>query len=116
MSKKRLISLLEEWGFYKWGKKESTDELVYVRDFMPKFDITNPKKTFPFISLKENNNFFIVPIKPDYHTELLPDSILRTESQEDFKKDKPHRNAISKVYNSRSFEKIYQKRRHYFIL
>lgn len=106
---KRLITLLEEWGFQKWGVKNSTGELVYVRDFKPKFDKQNPKITYPYISLKEDNNVFIVPIWPDYHTELLPDSILRTESPDDFKEDKPHRNAISKVYISRSLERDIKK-------
>ncbi|MCM8833670.1 MAG: hypothetical protein NC816_07130 [Candidatus Omnitrophica bacterium] len=108
---RRLINLLEEWGFYKWGQKTSTSELVYVRNFAPNFDINYPKKTYPFISLKEkdNNKVFIVPIWPGYHTELLPDSILRTESPEDFKENKPHRNAISKVYISRSLERGIKK-------
>jgi len=48
---------------------------------------------------------FIVPIYPDYHTELFPDSILRTESPADFVENEPHRNAISKVYISRSLER-----------
>ena len=102
---KRLIALLENWGFKQWGIKVSTNELVYVRDFSPNFEINNPKKTFPYISLPEAKSIFIVPIYPKYHTELFPDSILRTESPEDFKEDKPHRNTISKVYISRSIER-----------
>lgn len=104
---KRLITLLEEWGFYNWGGKTSTGELVYVRNFKPNFDLTDPKKTYPYMSL--NQNIFIVPIWPSYHTELLPDSILRNESPVDFKEDKPHRNAISKVYISRSLEREIKK-------
>ena len=38
-------------------------------------------------------------------TELLPDSILNTESPDDFIENKPNRNAISKVYVSRSYER-----------
>jgi len=102
---KRLITLLEDWGFKQWGIKTSTNELVYVRNFLPNFEINNPKKTFPYISLPKAKSIFIVPIYPKYHTELFPDSILRTESPEDFKEDKPHRNAISKVYISRSIER-----------
>jgi hypothetical protein len=67
------------------------------------FDIANPKKTFPFISI--SNNIFLVPIYPDYHTNLLPDSFLRTESPNDFIENEPHKNALSKVYISRSKEK-----------
>lgn len=105
---KRLINLLEEWGFTRWGNKKSTGEIVMVRDFLKKIDKSNPKLTYPYISLN-SNKIFIVPIYPDYHTELFPDSILRTESPDNFKKDKPHRNAISKVYISRSIERNIKK-------
>ncbi|MFH0876535.1 MAG: PIN domain-containing protein [archaeon] len=101
----RLINLLEDWGFNYWGIKTtpSGEELVYVRNFSKSFDAENPKLTFPYISL--HTNIFIVPIRPSYHTDLLPDSILNTESPEEFIDNEPHRNAISKVYISRSFEK-----------
>ncbi len=48
------------------------------------------------------SDVYIVPIYPDYHTNLLPDSYLRTESPQDFVENEPHRNALSKVYISRS--------------
>ncbi len=106
---KRLIGLLEDWGFIYHGTKTSGNgtELVYVRDFTPSFDRTNPKLTFPFLS--RNTNIYMIPIYPDYHTELLPDSILTTESSYDFVENQPHRNAISKVYISRSFERDINK-------
>lgn len=97
---KRLIALMEKWGFNYWGKKG--DENVYVRQFAPSFLIDNVNKTYPYIS--ENNDIYIVPIYPEYHTELLPDSILNTESPDNFVEDSPHRNGISKVYVSRAFE------------
>jgi len=95
---RRLIDLLEQWGFVLWGKKNS--ELIYIRDFTKKSDVKHLKKYYPFIS--RNNERFIVPIYPDYHTELLPDSILNTESPEEFIEDFPHRNGINKVYVSRA--------------
>lgn len=95
---KRLIDLLEQWGFVLWGKKNS--ELVYVRDFSKKTDEDNLKGCYPYIS--SNKDCYIVPIYPDYHTELLPDSILNTESPEEFIEDFPHRNGINKVYVSRA--------------
>lgn len=95
---RRLIDLLEQWGFSYWGKK--SEELVLVRDFLPRFDIDNIKATYPYIS--RSKKVFLVPIYPQYHTELLPDSILRTESPEEFVDDFPHRNCINKVYVSRS--------------
>ncbi|MBX3042811.1 MAG: hypothetical protein KIT33_12920 [Candidatus Kapabacteria bacterium] len=106
---KRLIGLLEEWGFVYYGTKSSNngEELVYVRDFTPAFNINNPKLTFPYLS--KETNIFMIPIYPDYHTELLPDSILTTESPFDFIENQPHRNAISKVYISRSIERDIRK-------
>lgn len=98
---RRLIDLLEQWGFVLWGTK-GEGELVYVRDFSPKFDIENLKACFPYIS--KGKNVYIVPIYPEYHTELLPDSILNTESPEEFIEDFPHRNCINKVYVSRAME------------
>lgn len=97
---RRLIELLGQWGFAFWGKKG--EELVYVRDFSPKIDAENLKACFPFIS--KDKSAYIVPIYPEYHTELLPDSILNTESPEEFIEDFPHRNCINKVYVSRAME------------
>lgn len=99
----RLISLMEEWGFDEFGTKGINGELVYVRCFARRFDIENPKKTYPFIS--KSTNVFLIPIYPKYHTELLPDSFLRTESPKDFIENEPHRNAISKIYISRSINR-----------
>lgn len=100
---KRLINLFEEYGFVKWGKKGENGELVYIRDFSKNFNIEEPKYTYPFFST--DTDIFLVPIYPDYHTNLLPDSYLKTESADNFKDDLPHRNAISKVYISRSLNK-----------
>lgn len=102
---RRLIDLLEQWGFIYWGKKN--DELVYVRDFSRKTNTEHLKQYYPFISREKD--CFIVPIYPDYHTELLPDSILNTESPEEFIEDFPHRNGINKVYVSRAIEPHPQK-------
>lgn len=98
---RRLIDLVEQWGFVLWGTK-GEGELVYVRDFSPQFNIENLKSCFPYIS--KGRNVYVVPIYPEYHTELLPDSILNTESPEEFIEDFPHRNCINKVYVSRAME------------
>lgn len=101
----RLIELLEEWGFAYHGIKltGSGDERVYRRSFAPVADRQNPKFTFPYMSGAAN--IFFVPIWPGYHTELLPDSILNTESPDNYKDIEPHRNALSKVYISHSYER-----------
>lgn len=101
----RLINLFLEWGFQYWGKKSTPtgEEEVYIRSFAKSFDDSNPKFTFPHISLK--SDVFMVSIYPKYHTNLFPDSILRTESPEEFVENEPYRNALSKVYVSRSIKR-----------
>ena len=100
----RLISLLEEWGFVHWGTKETKNgiEQVLVRNFNMNIN-QNPQISFPFVSRKANK--FIVPIYPEYHTELFPDSILNNESPRNFIENEPHRNALKKVYISRSINR-----------
>ena len=95
----RLIGLLEQWGFCFWGYKG--DEKIYVRNFSPFCNISDLKKTYPYISARQN--IFLLAIYPEYHTELLPDSILTTESPDDFAEDMPHRNCISKIFVSRAY-------------
>ena len=101
----RLIDLLTEWGFAYHGVKSSANgqESVYVREFVPNANLLEPAKTYPFIS--KHARKFIVPIYPEYHTELFPDSVLRTESPIDFVENRPNRNAINKVYISRSIQR-----------
>lgn len=103
IEQQRLISLFEDFGFVRHGIKHSQagDELVYVRKMDKIANLANPKLTYPFFS--RHARAFIVPIYPEYHTNLLPDSILRTESPDDFVDNEPFRNAISKVYISRSY-------------
>jgi len=105
IEQQRLINLLEEYGFYRHGFKKGLggNELVYVRSCEKSANCLHPKATYPFFST--TGNIFLVPIRPQYHTELFPDSILRTESPMDYVENEPHRNAISKVYISRSIER-----------
>ncbi|MDT7543624.1 MAG: hypothetical protein QOE33_3528 [Acidobacteriota bacterium] len=100
-----LIKLLETYGFIHYGQKQNKfgKELVYIRDMKKEFKSNKPKLTYPYISRKSRS--FIVPIHPEYHTDLFPDSILRTESPQDFVENEPYRNAISKVYISRSYRR-----------
>ena len=102
IEQRRLQNLLADFGFRIHGTKRNTygEELVYVRNMQKSVNFDNPKLTYPYISQKSRS--FIIPIKPQYHTNLFPDSILKTESPEDFVENEPFRNAISKVYISRS--------------
>lgn len=104
-----LITFLNSWGFYKHGTKETPSgiEEVYVRNFRPAVNNNYPNLSFPYFSLKKR--IFLVSIYPQYHTELFPDSILRTESPLDFVENQPHRNSIRKVFISRSWERNISK-------
>lgn len=105
IEQQRLIRLLEEYGFYKYGTKESASgvESVYVRPLVRRVVLDDLKASYPFISL--NQQAFLVPIYPQYHTSLLPDSILSNESPLKFESHESYRNAISKVYICRSHER-----------
>lgn len=103
VSQQYLISLLEKYGFTFWGNKLDTGELVYIKSMDKHFNIHDPRKSFPYISKQTNS--FIVPIWPQYHTKLLPDSILNNEQTHEYKDNKPHMNAIEKVYISRSYNR-----------
>ncbi|WP_295121226.1 PIN domain-containing protein [uncultured Chitinophaga sp.] len=107
---KRLISLLEDWGFKHHGCKTTPtgDEAVYVRIFDRNegVNIGDPKLTYPFLS--RTSKFYMVAIYPAYHSELFPDSILNTESPANFVENQPHRNALSKVFITRSHDKSFQ--------
>ncbi|MDD5369405.1 MAG: hypothetical protein PHQ40_09980 [Anaerolineaceae bacterium] len=105
MDQARLINLLEEFGFVRHGEKIHSDgnELVYVRDMRKSFNAVNPHLTYPYIN--RNSRAFIGSIYQDYHTNLFPDSILRTESPANFIENEPFRNAIRKVFISRSWNR-----------
>jgi hypothetical protein len=103
-----LISLITDYGFKYHGTKTTSSgvEDVYTRPGKPEITTSFPKLSFPYMSKRANK--YIVSIYPEYHTTLLPDSILNTESEMDFIENEPFRNAISKVYISRSFERNLQ--------
>jgi predicted nucleic acid-binding protein len=104
----RLVALLMDWGFIYHGVKQSDGgtEEVYRRSFRPEADRSRPQRTYPYCAGSARK--FIVAIYPKYHTELLPDSILRTESPLQFTENRPNRNAIQKVFVSRSIERSMQ--------
>ena len=104
-AQERLITLLKEWGFHNYGIKETPtgNEFVYVRAFSKKCSLDTPRHTFPYISRRARP--FLASVYPEYHTELFPDSILKTESPLNFVGDESYRNAIGKSFISRSYER-----------
>lgn len=93
----RLKNLLCEWGFKKHGKKEN-GESVFVKTLEEYFQDKDPKYNFPVI--KTNPNYYFLPIKPEFHTDLFPDNILSSENERTFGGNIPHRYSLEKIYLS----------------
>ncbi|MDD3336478.1 MAG: PIN domain-containing protein [Eubacteriales bacterium] len=98
-----LATLLLRWGFEKYGMKNSTGETVLTKQMKHYLTELTPRQNFP--NIVYNKQKFILPILPQYHTSLLPDSILRNENESDFLAKTPYRYALQKVYISFSPER-----------
>ncbi|OMQ34827.1 N-acetyltransferase [Ensifer sp. 1H6] len=91
-----LINLFKRYGFEQKGVKitPNGEELVLLRSFEK---LTNDiVKDYPLIQTSGRSKWLLA-IKPEFHTDLLPDSILKTEDPESVA-DVPHANSIHKVY------------------
>ena len=95
-----LEELLYRWGFVFYGIKHNgeKEEKVLVKRLHTMLDDATPKLNYPNFS--HSCNKFILPIMPQYHTTLLPDSQLNSENRIDFLGREPHRYALQKVYIS----------------
>jgi len=94
-----LVELFKRYGFIEHGKKTTANgtEIVLIRSLT---ELTgNMIRDYPFIHIK-GKRYWLLAIYPDYHTRLLPDSILRNESKE-IVQDVSHTNTIHKVYIAR---------------
>lgn len=100
---KRLYDLLIRWGFYDYGIKatDGQQETVLVKK-LGTYD-TSKSVISNFPNLNKNSTKMILPIMPQYHTSLFPDSKLNTELE--YIKNVPHRYALQKVYISWAFER-----------
>lgn len=97
---KQLKALMEEWGFRKHGYKPN-GEIVLVKT-METYDIyESPKFNYPL--LKDNTDYYFLPIYAQYHTDLFPDMILKNEDMHLYEEKKAHRYALEKIYLSGSF-------------
>jgi hypothetical protein len=97
-----LKNTMEQWGFVKHGYKKSNGELVLVKD-MRHYNIKeSPKFNYPI--LKPEKNHFFLPIYPQYHTDLFPDNILKSEDMRLYEDKLAHRYAIEKIYLTGAFD------------
>ena len=91
-----LYDLLTRWGFYDYGIKNTNgkEEAVLVKR-LGCYDL-NKSVIGNFPNLKRDSQKLILPIYPQFHTSLFPDSKLNTEI--DYISNVPHRYALQKVY------------------
>lgn len=91
-----LISLLRRYGFEVHGGKRTQNgtELVFVKRIgaFHQDSLLN----YPVLDMK-SNRCFLLAIYPEFHTRMLPDSILNNESF-DVVQDVSHTNSIHKIY------------------
>lgn len=90
-----LKNLMEQWGFQKHGYKNN-GELVLVKSMNEYYETKDPKYNYPV--LKEDCNYYFLPIFPQYHTDLFPDNILQNENMRLYEDNLAHRYAIEKIY------------------
>ncbi|NLC35229.1 MAG: N-acetyltransferase [Alcaligenaceae bacterium] len=91
-----LISLLDRYGFKLIGTKTTPNgtETVRLKDLNERhYDVL---LDYPRINL-EDNQPYLLALYPQWHTRLLPDSILRNEDIH-IVQDVSHTNSIHKVY------------------
>lgn len=95
-----LIRSFENFGFELKATKTHVNgkvENVYIRD-MRRTD-GSILSIYPYTDLRYGR-FFQLGIKPEYHTRLFPDSILKNEQKYDLIHDNSETNSIYKVYIS----------------
>ncbi|MBR1245983.1 GNAT family N-acetyltransferase [Bradyrhizobium sp. AUGA SZCCT0169] len=94
-----LIRLFERYGFKRYAVKRTADgtELVLARELTAlSGDIV---QDYPFFRTR-GRKVWLLAVYPEYHSQLLPDSILNNEPRE-IVRDVSHTNTIHKMYIGR---------------
>lgn len=94
-----LLNLFQKYGFEARAKKTTQNgrELVLFKNISK---ITGDiVKDYP--NTPENSSRYLISVYPEWHSRLLPDSILRNEDPSSLIKDTSHTNSIHKIYITR---------------
>lgn len=96
--------MFERYGFWREAEKVTANgtELVLTRRFNFKYDgVENTNKNYPLVNFRGDTTYqpqiYLLSIYPEWHTRLLPDSILRNEDTS-IVQDVSPTNSIHKVY------------------
>ena len=91
----KLKNDLEKWGFVKFGYNTNGEAVLVKEMANPEFG-DDPRKYFPAIKCSAKK--FFLPILPEYHSHLFPDSHLQNENLSFLKNNKAHQYALEKIY------------------
>lgn len=94
-----LLNLLKRYGFQPRAHKTTANGTELVLTRLVRGGYVNPVASYPLVRLN-GERAFLLSLKPEWHTRLLPDSILKREDA-DIVQDISHTNSIHKVYLAR---------------
>lgn len=92
-----LRHFFERYGFFEVGRKlhaNGRSEVVLLRDMTSR--VNDIIVDYPFVDRTQGNKY-LLSVKPEYHTKLFPDSILKTENYNTLSDIGPT-NSINKIY------------------
>lgn len=95
-----LADLMKRWGFvdYGWKTGNPKPERVLIKRLNTFISSISVKENYP--NMLYCHDKYILPIKPEYHTSLLPDSKLNNENEINFLGKEARKYALQKVYIS----------------
>ena len=85
----------ERWGFTKFGYNAKGEAILIKEMANPLFG-DNPRQYFP--AFKSSSKKFYLPILPEYHSRLFPDSHLQNENMSFLKANHAYQYALEKIY------------------
>jgi hypothetical protein len=91
-----LVQLFLRYGFIKIGVKYSETGIESVYERRLDYVVRDVVLDYPRIPIKENRHF-VLSLYPQWHSRLLPDSLLQTENAS-ILQDISHTNSIHKIY------------------
>lgn len=92
----QLIKLFRRYGFSEHGTKTTDNGVEHVLVRSLTNHVPDIHKRYPFMDFAGKKRWLLA-VYPEYHTRLLPDSILNNEPQE-IVQDVSHTNTIHKIY------------------
>jgi L-amino acid N-acyltransferase YncA len=91
-----LVQLFERYGFQKVGTKTSSSGVEAVFERRLDVAVGDVVRDYPRLPHKKDRHF-VLSLYPQWHSRLLPDSLLKTESPS-ILADVSHTNSIHKIY------------------